>query len=330
MTDLTVVILTKNEEKNLRKCVESFRGVAKRFVIVDSFSTDRTEALCKELNAELQKIGSSLDFYQNKWISYADQLNWGLQNTGIDTEWSMRMDADEEIMEDLAAEIDEKLPKVREPVNGIILRRRVYFMERWIKHGGRYPELLLRIFRTGKASCEMKIMDEHMILSEGTTVEFKHDLIDNNQKDLEWWTAKHNWYSNREVLDHQMTLENAMDESLEQDGISSGQAKMKRVVKNSGYYRLPKFFRAHLYFIYRYYIKLGFLDGPEGKIFHFLQAYWYRFLVDAKIYECEKKGIKMEQQGALEAIPSNRGGAALKIKFCPNLTFVSTGRAVLA
>lgn len=197
MTDLTVVILTKNEEKNLRKCVESFRGVAKRFVIVDSFSTDGTEALCKELNTELQKIGSALDFYQHKWISYADQLNWGLQNTGIDTEWSMRMDADEEIMEDLATEIDEKLPNVKAPVNGIILRRRVYFMGRWIKHGGRYPELLLRIFRTGKASCEMKIMDEHMILSEGTTVEFKHDLIDNNQKDLEWWTAKHNWYSIR-------------------------------------------------------------------------------------------------------------------------------------
>lgn len=141
----------------------------------------------------------------------------------------------------------------------------------------------------------------NMILSEGMTVEFKHDLIDNNQKDLEWWTAKHNWYSNREVLDHQMTLEKAMDESLEQDGTSSGQAKMKRVVKNSGYYRLPKFFRAHLYFIYRYYIKLGFLDGPEGKIFHFLQAYWYRFLVDAKIYECEKKGITMKPQGDLKA-----------------------------
>lgn len=177
----------------------------------------------------------------------------------------------------------------------------LYVKEHHIKHGGRYPELLLRIFRTGKASCEMKIMDEHMILSEGTTIEFKHDLIDNNQKDLEWWTAKHNWYSNREVLDHQMTLENAMDESLEQDGTSSGQAKMKRVVKNSGYYRLPKFFRAHLYFIYRYYIKLGFLDGPEGKIFHFLQAYWYRFLVDAKIYECEKKGTKMKPQGDLKA-----------------------------
>lgn len=301
MADLTVVILTKNEEKNLKKCVESFRGAAKRFVIVDSFSTDGTEKLCQELNEALQKQGSQLDFYQNKWISYADQLNWGLNNTGITTEWSMRMDADEELTPELAEEIKQKLPRVKKATGGIILRRRVYFMGRWIRHGGRYPELLLRIFRTGKASCEMKIMDEHMILSEGKTIQFEYDLIDNNQKNLEWWTAKHNWYSNREVLDHQMTLKKAMDESLEQNGTSSGQAKVKRVVKNGGYYRLPKFFRAHLYFIYRYYIRLGFLDGPEGRIFHFLQAYWYRFLVDAKLYECEKKGIQMEEQGDLKA-----------------------------
>lgn len=292
MTDLTVVILTKNEEKNIRKCVESFRGCARRFVIVDSFSTDSTEKVCAELDKELREIGGQLDFYQNKWSSYADQLNWSLINCNITTEWSMRMDADEELTEDLVEEIKEKLPKINRPVNGIILRRRVYFMGRWIKHGGRYPKLLLRIFRTGMATCEMKIMDAHMILSEGETVEFKHDLIDNNQKDLEWWTAKHNWYSNREVLDHQMTLESQMDESLERGGTSSGQAKMKRRVKNGGYYRLPKFFRAHFSFIYRYYFKLGFLDGPEGKIFHFLQAYWYRFLVDAKMYKCEKKASK--------------------------------------
>lgn len=301
MVDLTIIILTKNEDANLRKCIESFQGIAKRFVIVDSFSSDETEILCRQLNSELNKIGSSLDFYQNQWISYADQFNWGLQNTNITTAWSMRMDADEELTEALAKEINEKLMTIKKPINGIILRRRVYFMGRWIKHGGRYPELLLRIFRTGKAFCEMKIMDEHMILSEGTTVEFKNDLIDNNQKDLEWWIAKHNWYSNREVLDHQMTLSNAMDKNLEKGGTSSGQAKIKRVIKNNGYYKLPKFFRAHLYFIYRYYIKLGFLDGPEGKIFHFLQAYWYRFLVDAKIYECEKKNIKMKPQKDLKA-----------------------------
>lgn len=301
MTDLTVVILTKNEEKNLRKCVESFKGAAKRFVIVDSFSTDGTEKLCEELNRELNSIGARLDFYQNKWVSYADQLNWGLNNTDITTAWTMRMDADEELTQELAAEIDEKVDNLPADVSGVILRRRVYFMGRWIKHGGRYPELLLRIFRTGKAYCELKLMDEHMILEEGKTTNFKYDLIDNNQKNLEWWTAKHNWYSNREVLDHQMTLENTMDAGLENDATSSSQAKMKRVVKNGGYYKLPKFFRAHLYFIYRYYFKLGFLDGPEGRIFHFLQAYWYRFLVDAKLYECEKKGIKMSEQGDLKA-----------------------------
>lgn len=307
MVDLTVVILTKNEEKNLRKCVESFRGIVKRFVIVDSFSTDETENLCRQLDAELKVFGASLDFYQNEWISYADQLNWGLQNTSITTAWSMRMDADEELTEELSREIDEKLTTIKEPVNGIILRRRVYFMGRWIKHGGRYPELLLRIFRTGKAMCEQKLMDEHMILSEGTTTIFQYDLIDNNQKNLEWWIAKHNWYSNREVLDHQTTLVSAQSEAssgedtLEAGGQSSGQASMKRAIKNGGYYKLPRFWRAHIYFIYRYYIKLGFLDGPEGKIFHFLQAYWYRFLVDAKMYECEKKGIKMMPQGDLKA-----------------------------
>lgn len=307
MVNLTVVILTKNEEKNLRKCIESFCGIVKRFVIVDSFSTDGTEELCKQLDSELKAKGSQLDFYQNKWVDYATQLNWGLTQTNITTEWSMRFDSDEELTPELAKEIEQKLPTVRVPVNGVILRRRVYFMGRWIRHGGRYPELLLRIFRTGKAMCEQKLMDEHMILSEGTTTTFQYDLIDNNQKDLDWWTAKHNWYSNREVLDHQMTLASAQTEAssgedtLEAGRQSSGQASIKRAVKNGGYYKLPKFWRAHIYFIYRYYIKLGFLDGPEGKIFHFLQAYWYRFLVDAKLYECEKKGLTMKPPGDLKA-----------------------------
>ncbi|QYF84819.1 glycosyltransferase family 2 protein [Brevibacterium sp. PAMC21349] len=301
MLDLTVVILTKNEEMNLRKCIESFRGIAKRFVIIDSYSTDGTERLCSELNRELLAIGSRLDFYQNNWVNHATQFNWGLKHTNITTKWSMRMDADEELMEDLVQEIVTELPKVNSGVNGVILRRRVYFMGRWIKYGGRYPEMLLRMFRTGKAVCEQKIMDEHLILTEGQTVEFKHDFIDYNTKDLQWWTNKHNWYSNLEVLDYQMTVESALKEAkLIENGESSKQAKMKRKIKNKGYYKFPKFFRAHIYFIYRYYIKLGFLDGPEGKIFHFLQAYWYRFLVDAKMYECEKFGKPMKEQGDLK------------------------------
>lgn len=301
MVDLTVVILTKNEEQNLRKCVESFRGIAKRFVIVDSFSTDGTKVLAQKLNDELKMIGSELSFYENPWKDYATQFNWGLANTEISTQWTMRMDADEELMEELVQEIEEKLPKLSQDVTGVVLRRRVYFMGRWIKHGGRYPELLLRIFRTGCAVCEQKIMDEHLLLQNGSSVEFSKDLIDNNTKDLDWWTGKHNWYSNREVLDHQLTIEKQLQENeILENASSSKQAKRKRVIKNNGYYRLPKFFRSHLYYIYRYYIRLGFLDGPEGKIFHFLQAYWYRFLVDAKMYECEKYGRKMKEQGDLK------------------------------
>ena len=299
MLDLTVIILTKNEEKNIEKCINSFKGIAKRFVIVDSFSDDETEKICKELNKSMKKDGVSVDFYQNKWIDYATQLNWGINSTNINTEWVMRMDADEELLPELVEELKEKLPNVDDDINGIILRRRLIFMGKWIRHGGRYPELLLRIWRNGFGQCEQKIMDEHMILTSGKTITFKNDLQDNNQKDLNWWIGKHNWYSNREVLDHQLTIKEVINKSMNNSNTSK-QASKKRKIKNNGYYKLPLFFRAHLYFIYRYYFKLGFLDGKEGKIFHFLQAYWYRFLVDAKMYECDKYGTQMEQQGDLK------------------------------
>lgn len=296
MVDLTVVILTKNEENNLKKCIESFKGIAKRFVIVDSYSTDGTKKLCEELG----KL-NNISFYENKFIDYATQLNWGIKNTDINTTWTMRIDADEELTHELVKELDEKLPNIENDVNGIILKRRVYFMGRWIKHGGKYPELLLRIFRTGFCECEQKLMDEHMILKSGNKVKFDNDIIDNNNKNLEWWTHKHNWYSNREVLDYQekVLVKNELESEIEAN-INKGQAERKRFIKNNGYYKLPLFLRAHIYFIYRYYVRLGFLDGKEGKIYHFLQAYWYRFLVDAKIYECEKFSVNMKPQGDLK------------------------------
>ncbi|MDV5105567.1 glycosyltransferase family 2 protein [Clostridium perfringens] len=212
----------------------------------------------------------------------------------------MRIDADEEITDELVEEIKNKLPNIQKDINGIILKRRVYFMGKWIKHGGKYPELLLRIFRTGYGMCEQKLMDEHMILLEGNTEKFDNDIIDNNNKNLDWWTHKHNWYSNREVLDYQNKVKSNYSDDLINDEINKGQVARKRFIKNNGYYKLPMFFRAHLYFIYRYYFRLGFLDGTEGRIYHFLQAYWYRFLVDAKIYECKKFDIKMKGQGDLK------------------------------
>lgn len=287
MLDLTIVIITKNEEQNLKKCIESFKGVAKRIVIVDSYSTDGTKELCNNLGKD-----NNISFYERKFINHSEQLNWAFNNTNINTAWTMRMDADEEFTPELVEELKEKLPKVSSDVNGIILKRRVYFMERWIKHGGKYPELLLRIFRTGFGECEQKLMDEHLIIKSGNAITFDEDIIDNNNKSLEWWTNKHNWYSNKEVEDYQRK----QVEVINHEGASGKQAKRKRFIKENGYYKLPLFLRAHIYFIYRYYIRLGFLDGKEGRIYHFLQAYWYRFLVDAKIYECDKFDIKIENQ----------------------------------
>ena len=211
----------------------------------------------------------------------------------------MKLDADEELTEELVDEINEKLYKLSENITGIILRRRVYFMGKWLRHGGKYPELLLRIFRLGHGISEIKQMDEHLVIKDGETITLKNDFIDNNQKNLEWWINKHNWYSNKEVLEYQSNTEKQKNNVIENTN-TSFQAKFKRHVKNNGYYALPKFFRAHLYFIYRYYFRFGFLDGKEGKIYTFLQAYWYRFLVDAKIYECEKEGKVIEKQNDLK------------------------------
>lgn len=291
MADLTIIILTKNEEENLEKCIASFRGVASRVVIVDSYSTDGTVELAKSLGAEV---------YEHPFENHAAQFNWAIDNIGLDTNWVMKVDADEEFTPELADEIDAKLDKLPDHVNGVILRRRVYFMGRWLRHGGKYPELLLRIFRVGHGMSEMKLMDEHLIVTDGDVVTFDHDFSDNNNKSLEWWINKHNWYSNKEVLDRQMKADAANAGESVGETATSFQAKSKRFVKNHGYYSLPKFFRAHIYFIYRYYIRLGFLDGKEGKIYTFLQAYWYRFLVDAKMYECEKKGTKMGEQRDLK------------------------------
>ena len=286
MSDLTAIILTKNEEANIQKCINSLRAVAKRIVVVDSYSTDGTVELAKALGA---------DVFQHTFENHSAQFNWAIENVDLDTTWMIKIDADEELTPELAAEIDEKLGKLPDSVNGVILRRRMYFMGKWIRHGGMYPGLRMRILRVGFGLSEPKSMDEHLIITSGETVMFDNDFSDKNNKPLECWVNKHNWYSNKEVFDQQM-IASGSGEDL--SGLSK-QAKVRRFIRNHGYYKLPKFIRAHMYFIYRYWIRLGFLDGTEGRIYAFLQAYWYRYLVDAKIYECEKAGKRMMEQGEL-------------------------------
>ncbi len=278
MADITVIILTKNEEKNITKCIQSVWQIAKRIVVVDSGSTDKTVELAKKNGVEVVE--------HIPFVNYATQFNWGLENIGINTKWVLRLDADEQVTPELAIEIEEALKKHdSDEINGFEVRCRIIFMGKWIKHGGTYPLIIPRIFRYGYGCVEMRKMDEHTLIK-GKTLRLQNDLIHYDFKGLQEWIDKHNKYSARECQDYFERM-NFNKEQM-QGKLIGNQRQRKRFLKNGVYYNLPKFWRAWFYYIYRYYIRLGFLDGVEGKIFCFLQAYWYRFLVDSKIYESSK------------------------------------------
>lgn len=273
MLDLTAIILTCNEEKNIASCIKSIKCLAKRIVIIDCGSTDSTVQIAQDLGAEV---------YFHEWENYSRQYNWGIQAAKINTKWIFRIDADERLTKASAEEINRIcVENENTDVNGIIVRFKVTFLGKDLKHGGIYPFKKLLIYKADKGYMEDRNMDEHIILKQGRSKELKNDSLHCDFKSLSEWIDKHNKYSSREVLDY---YQNTKMQSNEIDGLSLN-AQIKRKIKFGIYYKLPMGMRAYLYYIYRCYFRLGFLDGKEGKIFCFLQAYWYRFLVDAKIYE---------------------------------------------
>jgi hypothetical protein len=195
----------------------------------------------------------------------------------------MRLDADERLTPELAQELSARLPEIPDDVSGLLVKRRVYFWGRWIRHGGYYPTWLLRIWRHGHARCEQRWMDEHMVTAGSRTLRLHHDIIDENHKGLTFWTDKHNRYADREVRDLL-----ALRERSRPVAALDGQPGSRRWLKERLYGQAPLFWRAFGYWFYRYVLRLGFLDGRPGLVFHFLQGFWYRFLVDAKIWELQR------------------------------------------
>lgn len=279
MTDLTAIILTKNEELNIRDCITSIQDLAKRTIVIDSYSQDKTKEIAEGMGAEV---------YQHEFETHAKQFLYGLDKADIKTKWVLRIDADERLTDKSRKEIQELCEKHAETdVNGIILRFEVTFLGKKLRHGGIYPFKKLLVFKYGKGTIEDRNMDEHIILLEGKSIEAKEDCEHHDFKDLTFFVNKHNWYSSKEVKDYILHKELGNESGKELDKSAS----LKRFIKFHIYYRLPMGMRAHLYYLYRYYFKMGFLDGKEGKIYAFLQAYWYRYLVDAKIYEYEKSNM---------------------------------------
>ena len=281
MLDLSVVILTGNEELHIKRCLDIISPVAKNIFVIDCFSKDRT--------VEIAQSYANVHVLQHEWPAskYAGQFNWALENAPITTKWVMRLDADEYPMPDLVEEMQQKIPLLGDDITGIVLKRRHIFMGKWMK-GGIYPVKLLRIFRYRKAICEQRLMDEHIQLLEGQSVEFEHDFCDENIHDVSWFCHKHVDYAAREAVDMlDIELNLAGFAATDNNKMISAQAEGKRKKKHA-YAKKPLFWRSFAYFIYRYFLRGGFLDGKEGFLFAFIQGWWYRTLVDAKILEVRK------------------------------------------
>lgn len=276
---VAVIILTHNETLHLQRALEHIAGFAREVFVVDSFSTDGTAELARSFGAHV---------LEHAFQNYAKQFEWALENAPITSEWVMRLDADEVVEADLAAEIVEKLPQLPPDVTGVNLNRKTIFQGKFIRHGGRYPLTLLRMWRRGKAHIEDRWMDEHMYLSEGRSVTFDGGFADHSLRDLTFFIDKHNWYASREALDVLNKRLHLFEESCALTAESTArQARLKRFFKESVYNRIPFEVSAFAYFFYRYFIQLGFLDGRQGLVYHVLQGFWYRFLAGAKLRELE-------------------------------------------
>ena len=281
MLDLTVVILTYNEELHIRRCLENVSSFAKKVYVIDSPSTDKTVEICKEF--------PNVEVVVHKYPgNQAEQFNWALDNVKIDTEWVLRLDADEYLTIELKNEIEEKLPTLSFGISAVVFPLGRAFMGKVLKHGIVNGVKMIRLFRYGKVRYEQRLMDEHLQVLEGEIVTFEHKFVDDNRNSLKYFVDKHNNYSSREaalLLDAEFGLVDYSGESYSAEYCEEIQAKRAQKLK---YAKMPLFLRSFAYFCYRYFLKLGFLDGKEGFLWDFFQGLWYRTLVDAKIYEIKK------------------------------------------
>jgi glycosyltransferase involved in cell wall biosynthesis len=300
---LAIVILTYNEERHIARALGSVALIATEVFVIDSFSTDRTVELARSHGATV---------LQNSFVNYARQFQWALDNAPITAPWIMRLDADEIIEADLATRIRDELPRLSADVAGVNLKRKHIFLGRWIRHGGRYPLVLLRLWRRGHGRIENRWMDEHMILQSGRTITFEGGFADHNLNDLTFFTDKHNKYATREAIDvinerHRL-FPRDVDLSTEE---GSRQAAVKRWIKEKIYNRIPYQISTPAYFLFRMTFQLGFLDGKEGLVYHGLQGLWYRFLVGAKVDELEAAIAHLQEPTLIRAELRRLTGLAL-------------------
>lgn len=264
-----VILLSFNSEDTLGATLASARRVSDEIFVVDSFSKDGTVELARSMGAAV---------VQHEFEHYGAQRNWAIDNLPITKSWQLHIDADE-LMDDRLIAAILALPDEPEHA-GYFLPRYLRFLGRVLRHGGMSPTWHLRLFRGGAGRCEDRRYDQHFLLKSGTTGKLQGAVIDNICMPLTEWTARHNRWADAEVAE----LSGEETTGRVKPSASGNPVERKRYLRQI-YERMPLFVRAFALFVYRYFLRLGFLDGTEGLIFWVLQTFWFRFLVDAKIWE---------------------------------------------
>ncbi|MGA9060991.1 MAG: glycosyltransferase family 2 protein [Terracidiphilus sp.] len=265
----TVILLSFNSEDTLGATLTSARRLTDEIFVVDSYSNDGTVDLARSLGATV---------VQHSFEHYGAQRNWAIDNLPISRPWELHLDADEWMDDQLVAAI-QALPDEPEHA-GYFLPRYLRFLGRVLRHGGMSPTWHLRLFRAGVGRCENRKYDQHFLLMHGTSGKLPAAIVDDIRMPLTEWTARHNRWADSEVAE----LENKESSGRIEPDARGNPAQRKRFFRQK-YYQMPLFIRSLALFLYRYFFRLGFLDGTEGLIFWVLQSFWFRFLVDAKIWE---------------------------------------------
>jgi glycosyltransferase involved in cell wall biosynthesis len=287
---ISFIVLTFNEEKNLDACLRSIVGWAREVFVVDSGSVDHTLEIAERHGAKV---------FHHSFETHAKQWKWACENLPITNEWVLALDADQRVTAELREEIRVFLKSpggASLAVNGCYVRRRQIFRGRWIKHGGYYPKHLLKLFRRDAVQLDEGDLVDHHFRVRGNVLKLNSDVIEDNQNeaDISVWIAKHNRYA---VLQAQEEIKQRNSENQQPAAKAFGGTPDQRILWLKHLWsKLPLYSRPLIYFLYRYFLRFGFLDGKEGFIFHFLQAYWYRLLVDIKIDELRSNEVETDKE----------------------------------
>src|ERR1700728_3976118 len=273
---VTVVIPTRNEARHLARCLEAVRRFSEVYV-VDSQSTDATVEIARAFGAEVVQF-----YYQGGWPK---KRQWALDSLPFANNWILLLDADEVLTPDLADEIESAIRDPNLIGYGVFLR--LSFLGRELRFGGN-GFWKLSLFRRGKGHFECRLKDqdssmsdieihEHIVVN-GRVGKLRHVLPHHNVESLDRYLTKHNEYSNWEarVLSQATEHDNELPPAL-----FGNQAQRRRWLKRRflGLPGSPVFF-----FLYKYILRLGILDGVPGLIYCALQSTHF-FHIKAKMYE---------------------------------------------